>query len=60
MDIAKLKAENEALKQDLTRLENDYARLRQVKAQLEFQLAELQRLIFSSRLASAVTAWVLR
>ncbi|MCB0626423.1 MAG: IS66 family transposase [Saprospiraceae bacterium] len=49
MDIAKLKAENEALKQDLTRLENDYARLRQVKAQLEFQLAELQRLIFSSR-----------
>lgn len=49
MEIAKLKAENEALKQALRRLKKDYAGLQQAKAQVEFQLAELQRLIFSSR-----------
>ena len=49
MDIAKLQAENEALKRELARLKEDYTGLQQAKAQVEFQLAELQRLIFASR-----------
>lgn len=49
VDIAKLQAENEALKVRLARLERDNAGLQEAKALLEFHLAELQRLIFSSR-----------
>lgn len=49
MGIAELKAENEALKQRLARLEKDFTGLQQAKALVEFQLAELQRLIFSSK-----------
>ena len=49
MDVARLKAENEALKQEIERLKKDYSKLEQAKAQVEFQLAELQRLIFTSQ-----------
>ncbi len=49
VEIAKLKAENEALKQQLALLKRDHDLLQQAKAKLEFRLAELHRLIFSSR-----------
>jgi transposase len=63
VDVAKLKAENEALKQEKERLEKqmnhlkkgvkhlekDHAALEQAYAKVKFELNELQRLIFQSR-----------
>ncbi|MFK7920837.1 MAG: IS66 family transposase [Bacteroidia bacterium] len=47
--VAELQAENDALKQELVRLKKDNEELHQAQARLKFQLAELQRLIFSSK-----------